>query len=129
LTVVPRVHILKCMPHRVVDLDRTFQALADRSRRTMIDRLTLGPASVSELAEPLEMTLAAVVQHVQVLEGSGVVSTEKVGRVRMCRIRPEAMVEAERWMADHRRSWEKRFDRLGDVLREQARAPVSEEER
>lgn len=117
------------MPYQVVDLDRTFQALADRSRRTMIDRLTLGPASVSELAEPLEMTLAAVVQHVQVLEGSGVVSTEKVGRVRMCRIRPEAMVEAERWMADHRRSWEKRLDRLGDVLREQARAQVSEEER
>jgi DNA-binding transcriptional ArsR family regulator len=129
LTVVRKVHILKYMPYQVVDLDRTFQALADRSRRTMIDRLTLGPASVSELAEPLEMTLAAVVQHVQVLEGSGVVSTEKVGRVRMCRIRPEAMVEAERWMADHRRSWEKRLDRLGDVLREQARAQVSEEER
>jgi DNA-binding transcriptional ArsR family regulator len=117
------------MLDQAVDLDRTFQALADPSRRTMIDRLTLGPASVSELAGPLEMTLAAVVQHVQVLEGSGVVATEKVGRVRMCRIRPEAMLEAERWMAEHRKSWEKRLDRLDDVLRGQARAQASEEER
>ena len=101
-----------------MDLDRTFQALADKSRRTMVERLTLGPASVSELAEPLAMSLAAVVQHVQVLEACGVVTTEKVGRTRMCRIEPAAMTAAERWMTDRRRGWEARLDRLGHLLNE-----------
>ena len=81
------VYSSKCLTKRS-DLDRTFQALADKSRRGMVERLTLGPASVSELAEPLAMSLAAVVQHVQVLEACGVVKTEKVGRRRMCRIEP-----------------------------------------
>ena len=80
----------------------------------------LGPASVSELAEPLAMSLAAVVQHVQVLEACGVVTTEKVGRTRMCRIEPAAMTAAEGWIADRRRGWEARLDRLGDVLNEVA---------
>ncbi len=84
----------------------------------MVERLTLGPASVSELAEPLSMSLAAVVQHVQVLEASGVVKTEKVGRKRMCRIEGAAMTVAEQWISDRRRSWEARLDRLGDVLNE-----------
>jgi DNA-binding transcriptional ArsR family regulator len=101
-----------------IDLDRTFQALADKSRRFMVERLTLGPASISELAEPLSMSLAAVVQHVQVLESCGLVKTKKVGRTRMCRIEPAAMTAAERWMADRRRSWEDRLDRLGNVLNE-----------
>ena len=83
------------MLDETIDLDRTFQALADKSRRTMVERLTLGPASVSELAEPLAMSLAAVVQHVQVLEACGVVKTEKVGRTRMCRIERAAMTAAE----------------------------------
>ncbi len=100
------------------DLDRTFQALADKSRRTMVERLTLGPASVSELAQPLSMSLAAVVQHVQVLEACGVVKTEKVGRTRMCRIEVPAMTVAEQWISERRRSWEARLDRLGDVLNE-----------
>ena len=108
------------MLDQVTDLDRTFQALADRSRRTMVERLTLGPASVSELAEPLSMSLAAVVQHVQVLEACGVVKTEKVGRTRMCRIEGEAMTAAEQWIGDRRRSWEARLDRLGDLLNEAA---------
>ncbi|HXN62101.1 MAG TPA: metalloregulator ArsR/SmtB family transcription factor [Acidimicrobiales bacterium] len=104
------------MLDQTIDLDRTFQALADKSRRTMVERLTLGPASVSELAEPLSMSLAAVVQHVQVLEACGVVKTEKVGRTRMCRIEGAAMTAAERWIGDRRRGWEARLDRLGDVL-------------
>jgi DNA-binding transcriptional ArsR family regulator len=107
------------MVNQTVDLDRTFQALADKSRRSMVERLTSGPASVSELAEPLAMSLAAVVQHVQVLEACGVVRTEKVGRTRMCRIEPAAMTAAEHWIADRRRGWEARLDRLGDVLAEE----------
>src|SRR5277367_5875333 len=104
------------MLNYVTDLDRTFHALADPSRRSMLERLTLGPASVSELAEPLAMSLAAVVQHVQVLEACGVVKTEKVGRTRMCRIEPAAMTAAEEWITDLRRGWEARLDRLGDLL-------------
>ncbi len=115
-----RVRILKHMLNQTIDLDRTFQALADKSRRTMVERLTLGPASVSELAEPLAMSLAAVVQHVQVLEACGVVKTEKVGRTRLCRIEPAAMTAAEQWFADRRRGWEVRLDRLGDVLNQEA---------
>ena len=83
------------MLNKGVDLDRTFQALADKSRRRMVERLALGSASVSELAEPLAMSLAAVVQHVQVLEACGLVKTEKVGRTRMCQIEPAAMTAAE----------------------------------
>ena len=108
------------MLDQTIDLDRTFQALADRSRRSMVERLTLGPASVSELARPLSMSLAAVVQHVQVLEACGVVRTEKVGRTRLCRIQPAAMTAAEQWITERRRGWESRLDRLGDVLNEEA---------
>jgi DNA-binding transcriptional ArsR family regulator len=99
-----------------IDLDRTFQALADKSRRCMVERLTSGPASVSELAEPLAMSLAAVVQHVQVLEACGIVKTEKVGRTRICHIEPAAMTAAEQWITGRRRGWEVRLDRLGDLL-------------
>jgi DNA-binding transcriptional ArsR family regulator len=108
------------MLNQSVDLDRTFQALADQSRRTMVERLTLGPASVSELAEPLAMSLAAVLQHVQVLESCGLVRTEKVGRTRTCRIERLAMAAAEQWITDRRRGWEARLDRLGDILNEVA---------
>jgi DNA-binding transcriptional ArsR family regulator len=99
-------------------LDRVFQALADPSRRLMVDRLTHGPASVSELARPLEMSLAAVVQHVQVLEASGLIRSEKVGRVRTCTIDPAALRTAEQWIAERRTSWEHRLDRLGGFLAE-----------
>jgi DNA-binding transcriptional ArsR family regulator len=112
------------MLDQTVDLDRTFQALADQSRRTMVERLTLGPASVSELAEPLAMSLAAVLQHVQVLESCGLVTTEKVGRTRTCRIERAAITAAEQWISDRRRSWEVRLDRLGDLLHD---APITEE--
>jgi DNA-binding transcriptional ArsR family regulator len=98
------------------DLDRLFHALADGSRRRMIERLSSGPASVSELAEPLPMTLAAVVQHVQVLERAGLVDTTKVGRVRQCRLNVNTLRPVDQWIADRRAAWSAAFDRLGDVL-------------
>ena len=99
-------------------LDRVFQALADPSRRVMVERLTRGPASVSELAKPLPMSLQAVVQHLQVLEASGLVHTEKVGRVRTCRIEPAVLRSAEDWISERRTAWERRLDKLGDYLAE-----------
>jgi DNA-binding transcriptional ArsR family regulator len=105
-------------------LDRVFHALADRSRRLMVERLSRGPASVSELARPLTMTLAAVVQHLQVLEASGLVRTEKVGRVRTCRIEPAALRTAEQWISERRTNWERRLDRLGDFLAEHSDDPT-----
>src|SRR5882724_22510 len=104
-------------------LDRMFQALADPSRRGMVERLSRGPASVSELARPLAMSLPAVVQHLQVLEASGLVRSEKIGRVRTCRIEPAALRSVERWIADRRATWERRLDRLGEYLAEQADQP------
>ena len=97
-------------------LDLMFQALADPSRRVMVERLTRGPASVSELAKPFAMSLPAVVQHLQVLEASGLVRTEKVGRVRTCHIEPKALRSAEQWIAERRTAWERRLDRLGEIL-------------
>ena len=83
-----------------------FQALADPARRVMVERLCSGPASVSDLAKPLDMTLSAVVQHLQVLEASGLVRSQKVGRVRTCQIEPKALRTAERWINERRMSWE-----------------------
>jgi DNA-binding transcriptional ArsR family regulator len=99
-------------------LDLVFQALSDPSRRVMVERLSRGPASVSELAAPLAMSLSAVVQHLQVLEASGLVRSEKAGRVRTCRIEPAALRPAEQWIGARRTSWERRLDRLGDYLAE-----------
>jgi len=103
-------------------LDRVFQALSDPSRRAIVERLTRGDASVSELAEPLAMSLAAVVQHVQALESSGVIRTAKVGRVRTCTLERDAIAQAEAWLTQRRTSWEHRFDRLGELLGEPAPA-------
>jgi len=97
-------------------LDRTFHALADPSRRSIVARLSRGPASVSELAEPLAMSLPAVVQHIGVLQESGLVASEKVGRVRTCRLEPMPMRTVEQWVGERRTTWEKQFNRLGDVL-------------
>jgi DNA-binding transcriptional ArsR family regulator len=99
-------------------VDRVFHALADSTRRAVVERLSRGPASVSDLAKPLDMTLAGVVQHLQVLEQSGVIRSEKVGRVRTCRIEPAGLGVAERWIAERRSLWERRLDRLGEVLAE-----------
>ncbi len=99
-------------------LDLTYQALADPSRRAMVDRLVQGPATVSELAKPLEMSLPGVMQHLAVLEASGLVVSEKVGRVRTCRIDAAALTRAERWISERRALWERRLDRLGQFLDE-----------
>jgi len=98
------------------DVDLVFQALADSSRRAMVDRLTRGPASVSELARPFAMSLPAVVQHLHVLEASGLVRSQKLGRVRTCTIQPAALRAAEGWVAERRTAWERSLDRLGDYL-------------
>lgn len=97
-------------------LDLMFQALADPTRRRMIERLSRGSASVSELAEPFKMSLPAIVQHLHVLEQSGLVTTQKVGRVRTCTIDTGALGMAEKWINDRRVGWEHRLDRLGAFL-------------
>ncbi|MDE2487930.1 MAG: helix-turn-helix transcriptional regulator [Alphaproteobacteria bacterium] len=99
-----------------VPLDRVFHALADPARRAMLERLTRGPASVSELAEPLAMSLPGVVQHLAVLEQSGLVTSRKAGRVRTCQIAAGALQPAEQWINERRIAWERRLDRLGDYL-------------
>ena len=102
-------------------LDRVFQALSDPSRRAIVERLTSGDASVSELAQPLAMSLAAVVQHVQALEASGLIRTRKTGRVRSCQLDRQVLQQAEAWLTQRRTFWERNLDRLGDVLAEQDR--------
>jgi DNA-binding transcriptional ArsR family regulator len=97
-------------------LDEVFHALADPSRRVIVERLSRGPASVSELARPLPMSLPAVIQHLQVLEGSGLVRSEKVGRVRTCHLDLKQLDTAERWIRDRRATWTTRLDRLGEYL-------------
>jgi DNA-binding transcriptional ArsR family regulator len=106
------------MVNQTQSLDRVFHALADPSRRVMVEQLSRGSASVSELARPLSMSLAAVLQHVQVLEASGLVRSEKVGRTRTCRIEPTVLHRAEQWINERQVSWEARLDRLGDLLTE-----------
>jgi DNA-binding transcriptional ArsR family regulator len=97
-------------------LDRTFHALSDPTRRAMVQRLSRGPATVSELAKPLAISLPAVMQHLAVLEASGVVSSRKVGRVRTCQVERRALTAAERWITDRREQWERKLDRLGEYL-------------
>ena len=116
LTVPDMWYTLKEMLNQRDPLDLVFQALADPSRRAMVERLCRGPASVSELARPLAMSLPAVVQHLQVLQDSGLVRSEKVGRVRTCQIEPAALRTAEKWIIERRTTWERRLDRLGDYL-------------
>ncbi|WP_085882567.1 ArsR/SmtB family transcription factor [Oceanibacterium hippocampi] len=98
-------------------LDRVFHALADPTRRAIVERLNRGPASVSEIAEPFPMALPTVVQHLRVLESSGLVRSEKVGRVRTCRLEAAPLTRAEGWIAEQRAYWEARLDRLEDYLK------------
>jgi DNA-binding transcriptional ArsR family regulator len=98
------------------DLDRVFQALSNTGRRRMIDRLCAGPASLGELAEPLDMSLSAVEQHLRTLERCGLVRTEKRGRVRYCRLQPDTLDAVDAWITERRDLWTRRLDRLGDVL-------------
>ena len=105
------------MPNQLPSpLDQVFHALADPTRRGMVERLVRGPATVSELSRPLDMSLPAVLQHLQVLEASGLVRSEKAGRVRTCHIEPDALRAAEAWVTGQRTAWESRLDRLGDYL-------------
>jgi DNA-binding transcriptional ArsR family regulator len=99
------------------DLDRLFHALADPARRAMVERLSRGPAPVSELARPLPMSLPAAMQHLGVLEAASLVRSEKTGRVRTCAINPAALSQAEQWINARRIEWEHRLDRLGDYLK------------
>lgn len=116
------------MLDQAAELDLVFQALADPTRRALVDRMIQGPASVSELARPFEMTLAAVLQHLKVLEDSGLVHTKKEGRVRTCRIEPATLRTAERWIAERRTGWERKLDRLGALLEDETRtAPTKRE--
>jgi DNA-binding transcriptional ArsR family regulator len=108
--------ILKYMLNYQTPLDRAFQALGDPTRRAMVERLTHGPASVTELAQPLSMSLPAVMLHLKVLEQSGLVKSQKQGRVRTCQIAPQMLSQAERWIGERRQMWERNLDRLGVYL-------------
>jgi DNA-binding transcriptional ArsR family regulator len=118
------VAILKYMLNQTESLNDVYHALSDPSRRVMVERLSRGPASVSELARPLTMSLPAVVQHLHVLEESGLVRSEKVGRVRTCHIEGAALGPAEKWLAERRTLWERRLDRLGEYLAEHPGEPT-----
>lgn len=107
------------MKKSTIDMDRLFHALGDPTRRAILDRLAERPLSVSRLAEPLAITLTAVAQHLQILEEVGLVRTEKLGRVRTCRIEAAGFRALEGWIRDHRTAWERKLDRLGEMLAEQ----------
>jgi DNA-binding transcriptional ArsR family regulator len=98
-------------------ISAVFHAIADPTRRAIVERLVHGPAAVKALAEPLAMSLPAVMQHLKVLEDAGVIATEKVGRVRSCKIEPSALREAERWLVRQRTDWERQLDQLDDYLK------------
>jgi len=100
-------------------IDRIFHALGDPTRRAILDQLTRGPTSVTKLAEPLGITLTAVAQHLQLLEDSELVHTEKIGRVRTCRIEPAGFSRLEQWVKSYRTHWEVRLDRLGEMLEDE----------
>jgi DNA-binding transcriptional ArsR family regulator len=104
------------MLNHPVDLDRIFQALADPTRRGMLERLGRASATVSELAAPIAISLAAVVQHVQILEASGLVRTQKIGRSRTCHIDTNTLAAAEQWLEARRSQWNTHLDRLGEYL-------------
>ena len=125
MTVGPSVAILKYVLKHWDPLSLAFQALADPTRRDLVDRLLRGPASVSQLAEPLDMTLSAVVQHLAVLEGAGLVRSQKTGRVRTFQVEPAGLRRTEDWFRPRRTPAETRLDRLGELLADQAK-PLKE---
>jgi len=100
------------------DIDRLFHALGDPTRRRMVEALSERPHTLSALAEPFGMTLTAISQHLRILEQAALVRSEKLGRVRSCRIEPDGLAVLQRWIADRRSLWERRLDQLGDVLGE-----------
>lgn len=104
-------------------LDQIYRALADPTRRAIVERLTAGPATVSDLAQPFSMSLPGLTQHLRVLEEAGLVRTEKQGRVRTCTLDLEVLAGAERWINQRRTAWANRFDRLGALLAQDHSAP------
>lgn len=106
------------MPAQQSDIDRLFHALGDPTRRAILDILSRAPSSVTRMAEPLGITVTAVTQHLQILEDAALVRTEKLGRVRTCRIEPSGFTLLEQWIRNHRSIWERRLDRLADLLAE-----------
>lgn len=106
------------MPPRKIDVNSVFHALGDPTRRAIVERLSRGPSAASGLAEPLGITLTAVGQHLQILEESGLVRTEKVGRVRTCQLDTPGFAALEKWIKDRRSTWERRLDKLGELLSE-----------
>jgi DNA-binding transcriptional ArsR family regulator len=116
------------MANQSASLDLMFHALADSTRRTMVERLSQGPASVSELARPLAMSLPAVMQHLRVLETSGLVHSEKIGRVRTCRLELKKLSLVQHWINERRALWDARLDRLDAFLAEQSGAADRKEE-
>lgn len=116
-------HVLNNVLDPELNLDQIFRALADPGRRRMLERLSEGPASVSELGKPMAMSLAAVLQHVQILEGSGLVQSRKLGRTRTCSLNAQTLRSAERWISERRTFVERRLDRLGEYLADTADQP------
>jgi DNA-binding transcriptional ArsR family regulator len=112
------------MVNQSVALDRVFSALADATRRGLVERLILGPVSVGDLAKPLPMSLPAVMQHLAVLESAGLVGSAKVGRVRTCHVEPAALRATEVWINQQRTAWERRLDALDDLLAESVDPPL-----
>lgn len=110
--------IVSNMTNQSLELDLMFHALADETRRGMLMRLTKGPATVGDLAGPIEMALPTILRHLKVLEDGGLIRSRKDGRVRTCELEPAGLALAERWIAERRAMWERRLDRLGDVLAE-----------
>lgn len=110
------------MPNSQPQIDRLFHALGDPSRRRILDLLSRGPTSVTRLAEPLGISITAVAQHLQILEETDLVRTEKIGRVRTCRIEPAGFSRLEKWIKEHRTHWEHSLDRLGEFLKEEDEA-------
>lgn len=100
------------MPNQSVGLDRVFQALSDPTRRAIVYQLSRGPASVSDIARPFSMAMPSLLQHLRVLEDSRLIRTEKIGRVRTCRVQPGALDQAESWIAEQRAIWTARLDRM-----------------
>jgi DNA-binding transcriptional ArsR family regulator len=117
------------LKRRADDLDGAFRALADPTRRAIVERLTAGHASVSDLAAPLPMSLAAVHQHLQILARSGLVTWEKRGRVRWCRLEAERLRAVEQWILGRRVAWERRLDALAEHLDRETRREGKTHER
>src|ERR1700736_4940396 len=115
------------MVNQTLSLDRVFHALSDPTRRGMVERLSRGPASISELARPFAMSLPGVFQHLQVLEASGLVRSEKVGRVRTCHLDLKMLGPAQNWITERREMWERRLDRLDAYLAAQTEQPTNKE--